>query len=72
MRNFFRRPNTDRAISGFTKALSELEAVETAEQETLAKIAGKIDRLRDQQDEAVARLGRATNLRAKFANFLAA
>jgi prefoldin subunit 5 len=67
-----RRPNTDRAISGFTKALAELEAVEAAEQAKLDKIASKIDALRDQQDTAATAKDRAARLRAKFANFLSA
>lgn len=69
---FFRRPNTDRAIAGFSKALTELEAVEVAEQARLTKIATKIDRLRDEQDETIERRERASRLRAKFADFLAA
>ncbi|TCV62328.1 hypothetical protein [Neorhizobium sp. S3-V5DH] len=66
------RPSTDNAIAGFTSALTELEAVEAAEQAKLDKIASKIDRLRDQQDTAVAAKDRASRLRAKFADFLSA
>jgi hypothetical protein len=66
------RPSTDNAVATFTNALTELEAVEAAEQAKLTKIATKIDRLRDQQDDAVAARERASKLRAKFADFLAA
>ncbi|MDX0260502.1 hypothetical protein [Sinorhizobium meliloti] len=66
------RPNTDAAIARFTDALTELEAVEAAEQAKLTKIATKIDNLRDKQDEAIAARERASRLRAKFADFLAA
>lgn len=69
---FKRSPSTDHAISSFTKALAELEAVEQAEAVKLSRIQSKIDLLRDEQDEASSAMARASKLRAKFADFLAA
>ncbi|PDT45364.1 hypothetical protein CO661_24185 [Sinorhizobium fredii] len=67
-----RKPSTDNAIKGFTAALSELEAVEAAEVARMSRIQSEIDMLRDQQDEAASARDRASRLRAKFADFLAA
>jgi hypothetical protein len=69
---FLRRPNTDRAIAGFSKALAHLEAVEAAEQAKMTKIATQIDTLRDKQETAASERDRASRLRAKFADFLSA
>lgn len=71
MKFFSFRPNTDRAIAGFSKALDQLDAVVEAEANKLRKIAGKIDNLRDQQDAAITRKVRAEKISRRLAGLLA-
>ncbi len=71
MLKFFRRPNTDRAIAGFSKALDDLNAVQEAEAAKLRKIAGRIDKLRDEQDASITRKVRAETISRRLANLLA-
>ena len=65
-----RRPSTDRAISGITKALTILEKVVAAEDAKIDKLQGEIDAKAVQRMDAFTRRDRAKNVASKFADLI--
>lgn len=65
-----RKPSTDNAVAGFTKALDELNAVVEMEQSDIDAIDAEVAALYDDKKDAVARRDRASSIAAKFKDLI--
>ncbi|RVP63860.1 hypothetical protein CN074_25025 [Sinorhizobium medicae] len=66
-----RRPTTEKAIAGITKALDHLDAVVVAENEELNRLDDKITKAAKQRMDAFARRDRAAQVAQRFADLVA-
>lgn len=67
---FSSAPSTDRAISGITKAIDELNAVSRAEDAVIDSLMAAQERARVGIEEATARGYRADRIAARFAGLI--
>lgn len=68
---FNRKPTTENALKGISKALDELNAVVTAEQAEVTQLQTSIDEAYVAQGDASARRDRAAGIAERFAALIA-